>query len=56
MKLKRKKHETVIEKIQQKTNKKQIEENSVEHKQENKQEEITQDEIKVKYELHCVID
>ena len=47
MKSKRKKHETVIEKIKQKTNKKQNEENSVENKHGNKQEETTQDEIKV---------
>jgi hypothetical protein len=48
MKSKRKKHETVIEKIKQQTNKKQNEENSVEKMDENKVEETTQDEIKVR--------
>ena len=46
MKSKRKKHETVIEKIKQKASQKQNEEYSVENKRENKQEETTQDEIK----------
>ena len=48
MKSKRKKHETVIEKIKQQTNKKLNEENSVEKMDENKLEETTQDEIKVR--------